>query len=43
MIGHSELAPLKLNSRELQQLEAFLLTLDAPLATAGEWLRPPPD
>lgn len=43
MIGHSELVPLGLSNKELQQLEAFLRTLDAPLATAGEWLRPPPD
>lgn len=41
MIGHSELAPLKLSNRELQELEAFLHTLDAPLKTAVEWLQPP--
>ncbi|MDH3546230.1 MAG: hypothetical protein OEN22_03985 [Gammaproteobacteria bacterium] len=41
MIGHSELAPLKLSHRELQDLEAFLHTLDAPLKTAVEWLQPP--
>ena len=41
MIGHNEAKPLKLSKRELRQLEAFLHTLDAPLATADEWLRPP--
>jgi cytochrome c peroxidase len=42
MIGHNEAKPLGLGSRELRQLEAFLRTLDAPLATAEQWLRPPP-
>jgi cytochrome c peroxidase len=42
MIGHNEAKPLGLDSRELRQLEAFLRTLDAPLATAERWLRPPP-
>lgn len=41
MIGHNEAKPLGLRSSELRQLEAFLRTLDAPLATAGRWLRPP--
>lgn len=41
MIGHNEAKPLGLNGRELRQLEAFLNTLDAPLATTGEWLRRP--
>ena len=31
MIGHNEAKPLRLNSRELRQLEAFLLTLAAPV------------
>ncbi len=30
MIGHNEAKPLKLSSRELRQLEAFLKTLTAP-------------
>jgi len=40
MIGHNEAKPLELNRRELQQLEAFLGTLAAPLATAERWLTP---
>ena len=31
MIGHNEAKPLDLGKRELQQLEAFLKTLDAPV------------
>jgi cytochrome c peroxidase len=42
MIGHNEAEPLGLSKRELRWLEAFLLTLDAPLATDPEWLSPPP-
>ena len=41
MIGHNEAKPLGLNRRERAQLEAFLLTLDAPPATAPRWLAPP--
>ena len=42
MIGHNEAEfPLGLSRRELRWLEAFLLTLDAPLATEPEWLSPP--
>jgi cytochrome c peroxidase len=41
MIGHNEAKPLGLSRRELGQLEAFLDTLAAPLATAEEWLGPP--
>jgi len=41
MIGHNEAKPLGLNKRELRQLEAFLNTLAAPLATADVWLGPP--
>ena len=41
MIGHNEAKPLGLNKRELRQLEAFLNTLAAPLATAEVWLGPP--
>jgi cytochrome c peroxidase len=42
MIGHNEAKPLGLSSRQLRELEAFLKTLDAPLATPAEWLAPPP-
>jgi cytochrome c peroxidase len=41
LIGHNEAEPLGLGTIELQQLEDFLLTLDAPLATAPEWLAAP--
>ncbi len=41
MIGHNEAKPLDLTTAELGQLEAFLDTLAAPLATAREWLNPP--
>jgi cytochrome c peroxidase len=41
LIGHSELQPLGLSKKQLQQLEAFLLTLDAPLAGDTQWLRRP--
>jgi cytochrome c peroxidase len=41
MIGHNEAKPLGLGQRELQQLEAFLESLAAPLATPGDWLSPP--
>ena len=43
MIGHSELNPLGLGERELVDLEAFLATLDAPLATDPAWLQAPID
>jgi len=39
MIGHNEAKPLDLSDRELQQLEAFLATLAAPLATDSKWLQ----
>jgi cytochrome c peroxidase len=42
MIGHNEAKPLKLRNSDLRQLEAFLLTLSAPLATDEKWLRAPP-
>ncbi len=41
MIGHSELNPLALSRRELRNLEAFLHTLDAPIAADAAWLQPP--
>ena len=34
--GHTELKPLKLNARELRQLEAFLRTLSGGIIVAGE-------
>jgi cytochrome c peroxidase len=40
--GHSELKPLGLSSLELNQLEAFLKSLSAPLSTVPELLKPPP-
>lgn len=43
MIGHNEAKPLGLGNSQLRQLEAFLLTLTAPVANAGEWLQPPRD
>ena len=41
LIGHNEAEPLELSDAQLEQLGAFLLTLDAPIAVAAEWLRPP--
>jgi cytochrome c peroxidase len=41
MIGHNESKPLGLSRRQLAQLEAFLRTLAAPLATAAQWLEAP--
>ena len=42
MIGHNEAEfPLGLSRRELRWLEAFLLSLDAPLATPKDWLIDP--
>ncbi|NNC77888.1 MAG: cytochrome-c peroxidase [Woeseiaceae bacterium] len=41
MIGHNEAKPLGFRDWELKRLEAFLHTLDAPLATDPEWLSPP--
>ncbi len=41
MIGHNEAKPLNLRNSDLRQLEAFLLTLSAPLATDEKWLRAP--
>jgi cytochrome c peroxidase len=41
LIGHNEAEPLGLSNKQLQQLEAFLLTLDAPIAGDGKWLRKP--
>lgn len=41
MVGHNEAKPLGLNAVELRQLETFLETLAAPLATDEKWLRSP--
>ncbi len=42
MIGHNEAEfPLGLSRRELRWLEAFLVALDAPLATSADWLVAP--
>jgi len=41
MIGHNEAKPLELNATELMQLEGFLMSLAAPLATDEKWLSPP--
>jgi len=41
MVGHNEAKPLGLSGRELQQLEAFLKSLSAPIATAKQWLAVP--
>ena len=42
MIGHNEAEePLGLLPFELKQLEAFLLTLTAPVAVEEKWLQPP--
>lgn len=39
--GHSEVRPLKLNARELRQLEAFLRTLSGGVDAPPEFLRAP--
>ncbi len=41
MIGHNEAKPLDLWPWQVVDLEAFLLTLQAPLATDPSWLEPP--
>lgn len=41
MIGHNEVKELNLRDWELRALEAFLSTLDAPVAADERWLRPP--
>lgn len=41
MLSHNEAKPLELNRAELRQLEAFMATLTAPLATASHWLTAP--
>lgn len=41
MLSHNEAKPLGLRPAEMKQLEAFLKTLTAPLATDPRWLSPP--
>ena len=41
MLSHNEAKPLNLRAVERSQLEAFLLTLTAPLATEQKWLVAP--
>lgn len=41
MLSHNEAKPLGLRATEERQLEAFLRTLTAPLATESKWLKPP--
>ena len=41
VIGHNEAKPLNLRPYEIRRLEAFLKTLDAPIAAAPEWLAAP--
>jgi cytochrome c peroxidase len=39
--GHSEIHPLTLSPEEIDQLIAFLKTLDSPVKADPAWLRPP--
>ena len=41
IVGHNEAKPLSLSRKERKQLEAFLLTLNSPIATSPEWLQEP--
>lgn len=41
IIGHNEAKPLNLRAVEKKQLESFLRSLTAPLATESRWLEPP--
>lgn len=41
LVGHNEAKPLGLSRKERKQLEAFLHTLDSPIATSPEWLQAP--
>ena len=41
LIGHNEAEPLGLNKKQLQQIELFLNTLDAPIAGSQEWGQSP--
>ena len=41
VLPHLDIEPLRLLPHQLNQLEAFLRTLDSPLAVDGRWLRSP--
>lgn len=41
MVGHNEAKSLSLSRKERKQLEAFLHTLNSPIATPSEWLQAP--
>ena len=41
LLSHNEAKPLDLKTSQVAQLEAFLHTFTAPLATDPKWLRPP--
>lgn len=41
MVGHNEAKPLGLSRKKREQLEAFLHTLNSPVAIAPEWLQAP--
>jgi len=41
MIGHNEATELDLRAWELRALEAFLMSLDAPIAADAQWLQAP--
>jgi cytochrome c peroxidase len=41
IMGHNEALPLKLSQDELEQLEAFLLALQAPIDVDATWLQDP--
>jgi cytochrome c peroxidase len=41
LIGHHHLEPLEISERQVDQLEAFLRTLDSPPTVDPEWLGPP--
>ncbi len=42
LVGHSDLEPLGLSDSEVTSLEAFLVSLDGPIAAPTWLLRPPP-
>jgi cytochrome c peroxidase len=39
--GHSELEPLNLSQKQIEQIIAFLKTLDSPINAEPQWLKPP--
>ena len=40
--GHSELEPLDLSQKQIEQIIAFLKTLDSPIQVDSQWLETPP-